>query len=60
MTKSDERWLTDGDCQKCRRNKYCKKTCTAFKRRTKRDMTRFIEHRTGLGRIFNMLGGRMF
>ena len=29
----NERWLTDGNCRKCRREKYCKKPCTANKRR---------------------------
>ena len=29
----DERWLSDGNCKKCRRKKYCKKPCTANKRR---------------------------
>lgn len=25
----NERWLTDGNCLKCRRAKYCKKDCKA-------------------------------
>ena len=25
----NERWLSDGDCQKCRKVKYCKKSCKA-------------------------------
>lgn len=34
MTKTDnERWLSDGDCRKCRRRGYCSKPCTMNKRR---------------------------
>ena len=29
----NERWLSDGDCSKCRRANYCSKDCTATKRR---------------------------
>lgn len=29
---SNEQWLSDGDCTKCRRFKYCSKLCTAAKR----------------------------
>ena len=32
----DERWKSDGNCKKCRREKYCKKPCTAKKRRKER------------------------
>lgn len=28
-----EQWLTEGDCLRCRRMKYCKKPCTKHKRR---------------------------
>ena len=28
-----EEWLTDGDCDKCRRKKYCKTPCKAHKER---------------------------
>ena len=27
-----EQWLLDADCDKCRRNNYCSKPCTRFKR----------------------------
>lgn len=27
-----EQWLLEGDCDKCRRESYCSKECTAFKR----------------------------
>lgn len=32
MDKS-ERWLSDGKCNICRRERYCKKTCKACKNR---------------------------
>lgn len=28
-----DRWLTDGDCSKCRRESYCTKACKAQKLR---------------------------
>lgn len=31
-TLETEQWLLEGDCDKCRREKYCSKECTAFKR----------------------------
>ena len=27
-----EQWLLDGDCDKCRKEKYCDKDCSAFKK----------------------------
>lgn len=36
MTNENEQWLLDGDCSKCRREKYCSKPCTKAKR--KRDV----------------------
>lgn len=32
MINENEQWLLDGDCNKCRREKYCNKVCTARKR----------------------------
>ena len=32
---TSEQWLTDGLCDKCRRAKYCQKTCGARKRKQK-------------------------
>ena len=29
-----EQWLLNGDCSKCRKNKYCSKPCTRQKRVT--------------------------
>lgn len=30
---SNEQWKTDGNCTECRRNNYCKTTCSAHKGR---------------------------
>ena len=29
---SNDQWLSEGDCDKCRRVKYCKKECTAHRK----------------------------
>lgn len=31
-----DQWQLNGDCEKCRRGKYCTKPCSAKKRRDKR------------------------
>lgn len=31
MSESNERWLLDGDCEKCRRKLYCSNVCRAHK-----------------------------
>ena len=31
-----DQWQLNGDCEKCRRFDYCKKPCTANKKRSKR------------------------
>lgn len=35
---SNERWLTDGDCTKCRMQSYCNKGCKAGKAHKKRQV----------------------
>lgn len=35
MPNENEQWLLNGDCSKCRREKYCHKPCTRHKRETK-------------------------
>lgn len=54
-TDNDERWLIDGDCNKCRRAEYCSKPCTANKRRTTNWLHDEILSTTGLGIIYNEL-----
>ena len=51
MTEDNERWLTDGNCGYCRRFDYCKKPCTAQKRRKEIILRKMMENRTGAGRI---------
>lgn len=34
MSADNEQWLTNGICEKCRKQKYCSKPCTRNKRRT--------------------------
>ena len=36
METDNERWKSDGDCSKCRRNNYCKKKCKAYQKETER------------------------
>ena len=35
-----ERWKSDGDCNKCRRETYCKKKCKAYQKATERILRR--------------------
>lgn len=35
-----EQWQLDGDCDKCRRSKFCSKQCTANKRYESRKIAR--------------------
>ena len=54
----NERWLTDGDCSKCRRAKYCSKPCTRQKRRKKAILMAMLQDKTGITRIQNLLEKR--
>lgn len=36
MTPENEQWLLDGDCSKCRKQKYCGVYCTKAKQRRDR------------------------
>lgn len=48
---TNERWKTDGDCSKCRRQNYCKTACKKQKQRTERwiasTVTQAMDERTG-------------
>ncbi len=44
---NNERWLTDGDCSKCRRHKYCSKACSANNRRVRRTVLNALDNATG-------------
>ena len=34
MENSSYQWLQNGDCSKCTREKFCKKKCEAYKKKT--------------------------
>ena len=38
----NERWLIDGDCFKCRREKYCKEQCKKHKIRIDAEVTEAV------------------
>lgn len=40
-----DQWLLDGICNKCRRQSYCKKTCTRSARRREAMMYSFMEEK---------------
>lgn len=37
MSSNNEQWLSNGDCNLCRREKYCSKPCKANKTEVKRN-----------------------
>lgn len=43
MIEETEQWLLDGDCDKCRKEKYCDKDCGAYKRTVKKAMKEAYE-----------------
>lgn len=43
-----DQWKSDGKCYKCRRQSYCKKTCTAARNGMERDiMSAFLQTKAG-------------
>ena len=54
--KHDEQWLSNGNCEKCRRQKYCSKSCTARKARQNDMLKNAILKATKLDKIFEMYG----
>ena len=49
---SSEQWKTNGDCTKCRKQKYCSHQCTANKRAIQKELTNRI-----IGYLTKKLGG---
>ena len=44
----NEQWKLDGKCYKCRRQSYCKKTCTAARKGMEREiMSAFLQTKAG-------------
>lgn len=39
---SEEQWKSDGNCNECRRQNYCKTECTQHKRRFKVDLSQIV------------------
>ncbi len=52
---SNEQWLEDGDCTKCRRGNYCSKPCKKSKERLQRRIKGAIEEATGLNKFYEVL-----
>jgi len=46
-----EQWLLDGDCNKCRKQKYCSKECKRSRVNFEQAVHDYIMQRTGMGRI---------
>lgn len=44
--KDSSQWLSNGDCEICRRSKYCSKSCRAKKEATQRDIYEVVNHLT--------------
>lgn len=42
IIENGDRWLTDGDCTKCRRKKFCSKPCKRHKGAIQREITGMI------------------
>lgn len=43
-----DNWKTDGNCQKCRRAKYCGKICSAHRRSLENGIWETIKRDTGI------------
>ena len=52
MAQTNEQWLLNGDCNKCRKQNYCSKPCTRNKRKTEAMMKAFVS-----SRLNEMTGG---
>lgn len=52
---SSEAWKDTGDCAECRRKDYCKKTCSANKRRMEQIIKTHFIRSAATGRIYPKL-----
>ena len=48
-------WLIDGNCENCRRKKYCKTECKLHRVHRKRDMYDTLMELTGANKILNAM-----
>ena len=55
MVAETEQWLLSGDCSKCRKSKYCSKRCTANSKAYTAALKKFIERKTGLEKIKDVM-----
>lgn len=46
MTKANEQWKLDGNCDWCRRENYCSHECTAHRKRVEKEIKDFIARKT--------------
>lgn len=53
--KHDEQWHLNGNCEKCRKQNYCSKPCTAKKRRENYMLKNAVLKATKLDKTFEML-----
>lgn len=58
MDESKDQWKSGGDCNKCRRQPYCKKQCRMNRKLVESMITQAIREMTGIGAIEKALGGR--
>lgn len=52
----NEQWKGDGICAQCRRLKYCKKECTAYRKRRVRLARQLVREKTGISVFEKALG----
>ena len=55
--KHDEQWLSNGNCEECRRQEYCSKPCTARKQRENDILKDAVLKASKLDKAFEMLRG---
>lgn len=51
-----EQWKDDGICAQCRRLKYCKRECTAYRKRKDRLARQLSREKTGISVFEKALG----
>ena len=55
MVAETEQWMLEGDCSKCRKRNYCSKRCTANSKAYTAALKKFIERKTGLEKIKDVM-----
>ncbi len=60
MNEDNERWLSDGDCSKCRRKNYCQTACTRSKRALESFIRNAIRQKTGIDTMEAAMDGRNY